>query len=115
MNLDYEVRAVLATETSDPATCSVMLEVDETTFVRGDANLDGSVDVADAITILGYLFSGDTLSCFDASDTNDDGSLNVADAITLIEFLFAMGPAIPAPTGSPGVDPTEDDLDCVIP
>ena len=48
-------------------------------FVRGDANGDGAVDVADAISSLSYLFQAGALDCLDAGDTNDDGEFDVAE------------------------------------
>lgn len=65
-------------------------------FVRGDVNQDGSVDIADVIYSLGYLFGGLTLSCHDAADTNDDGTVDIADPISLLGFLF-NGDAPPGP------------------
>ena len=42
-------------------------------FIRGDANADGAVDIADAKSILSYLFHGARLgACGDAADANDD-------------------------------------------
>ena len=44
-------------------------------FVRGDANVDGAVDVSDGIATLDGLFqSGDELPCGDAADANDSGA-----------------------------------------
>ena len=97
------------------STTSVIYEVSAVrTFVRGDANFDGGVDVADAITILGQLFQGlPSGNCLDASDVNDDGTRNIADAIALLDALFGGGPAIPPPT-TEGFDPTEDALPCLF-
>ena len=79
----------------------------------GAANGSGAVDVSDAITTLAYLFShGTDGDCGDRFDTNDTGSLDLADAIYTLTYLFAEGPAPPAPFPEPGVDPTDDGLDC---
>lgn len=83
-----------------------------TLFVRGDTNGDNSIDIADAISVLGYLFSNDPATCLDAYDGNDDGAVNIADAISLLDFLFTQGSPPPAPFPAPGVDPTADQLDC---
>ena len=54
-----------------------------TTFIRGDANGDGKVNVTDALITLGYLFlKGERPNCFDAADANDDGKINIHDPIT---------------------------------
>jgi len=81
-------------------------------FLRGDANRDGTRDIADAIKILAYLFSSDTLKCLDAADVNDDGKIDIADAIRLLAVLFASGAPLPPPYTAPGTDPTPDSLNC---
>jgi hypothetical protein len=83
-------------------------------FRRGDADGNGSMNVTDAVVILGRLFQGqDPLPCDDAADGNDDGGLNITDAVHILEHLFRSGPAPPSPGPSDcGVDPTEDSLDC---
>ena len=86
-----------------------------TQFVRGDANNDGGVNIADAIFLLGQLFiSGSpTTTCDDSTDFNDDASVNIADAIFLLSALFTpTGTPPPAPNPDCGDDPTMDSLDC---
>lgn len=83
------------------------------TFLRGDCNDDGGADIADAISLLSFLFpSGPatTLSCENACDGNDDGALDIGDAIAVLAALFSGG-SIPEPT-SCGADPTMDPLTC---
>ncbi len=82
-------------------------------FIRGDSNLDGTVDLADAISTLAVLFSGaDPFTCPDAADVNDDGTLTIADPISLLGSLFSGAPDPPAPYPEAGPDPTPDSLDC---
>ena len=97
-------------------------------FLRGDANSDGRVNLADAIMITAYLFAGRREpECLDAADTNDSASpgnrhsIDIADAVYLLQFLFAGGPPPPPPFRSIevhtlsdcGWDPQWDDgLDC---
>ena len=82
-------------------------------FTRGDVNLDGLVDLTDAIALLEFLFLGvGTLLCEDGSDANDDGELDLADPITVVQRILG-GPLLPAPTDrSLGPDPTDDVLNC---
>ena len=82
-------------------------------FIRGDVNLDGRVDIADAIYLLSYLFGSQNtkLNCMDSADANDDGKIDIADAIRILAYLFSGIPLQP-PSPTPGSDPTEDDLDC---
>ncbi|MFN0058137.1 MAG: M12 family metallo-peptidase [Planctomycetota bacterium] len=82
-------------------------------FVRGDANDDGIVDIADPVTTLNYLFAMGPASCLDALDSNDDGQLNVADPIFSLSYLFSQGTPPPAPFPGEGADPTADTLGCL--
>ncbi|MGE3165408.1 MAG: FG-GAP-like repeat-containing protein [Planctomycetota bacterium] len=81
-------------------------------IVRGNCNQDTGVDIADAIALLGLLFSGaGPTTCADACDINDDGSLDISDPIALLAFLF-QGSFVPAPHPACGTDPTGDSLSC---
>ena len=89
-----------------------IIEFDATDFLRGDANSDGDLSVADVISILSYLFAGgkepDPL---DAADVNDSGVIDLSDAIYLLGYLFAGNPKyLPHPHPYYGFDPTPDDL-----
>ena len=85
-------------------------------FIRADVNTDGGTNVADAIFLLAFLFSGGVdPNCLDAADTNDDGTVNISDAITLLAVLFSGGGPTPDPVGTCGLDPTDDALDCQSP
>jgi len=82
-------------------------------FRRGDANVDGEMDLSDVIRILSRLFQGgDPFPCQDAADANDDGGLDLSDPIALIGRLFqGSGPLPPPGPGSCGPDPTPDGLE----
>ncbi len=82
-------------------------------FRRGDSNTDSTLNIADAVFTLMYLFaSGPAPACEDAADANDDGPVDLADSVYILQNLFANGPAIPPPYPGCGIDPTIDDLDC---
>ncbi len=84
----------------------------EPTFTRGDCNLDGVRNIADALFFLGEFFQGSgQFNCADACDNNDDGALDIADAVTLLNFLFVTDDPLPQPL-SCGTDPTDDGLGC---
>jgi len=87
------------------------------TFVRGDVNLDLSVDISDAVKLLFFLFrAGESLACQDAGDANDDGAIDVSDGIFILTYLFLNGAALPPPTQSCGPDLTQDKLpECKYP
>ena len=82
-------------------------EVQGSPFIRGDANLDGKVDMSDVILTLDHLFLGrGQAPCLDAADADDNGALDITDPIFALRYLFLAGPAMPAPFPQPGMDPT---------
>ncbi|MBI4584679.1 MAG: hypothetical protein HY717_11750 [Planctomycetes bacterium] len=81
-------------------------------FVRGDANGDAGVDLADAVRVLLALFAGAATSCQDAHDADDNGLLEIADALAILQYLFLKGPPLLPPFPARGVDTTTDDLTC---
>ncbi len=85
---------------SDSITVTAMVEAPR--FIRGDFDLDGMVELGDAVRILAYLYRGVATSCHDAGDVNDDEVLNTADAIQLLDFLYENGAAPEAPFPDPG-------------
>lgn len=59
-------------------------------WVRGDANGDGKISIADAVRIKNYLLGtrsleGDELA---AADANDDGQVTIADAVRIKNYLL---------------------------
>jgi hypothetical protein len=82
-------------------------------FVRGDANDDLTVDLADAAHTLNFLFLGGRAPrCFDAADANDDGKLEIVDPVRTLNRLFLGADPLPPPNGVPGEDPTADTMTC---
>lgn len=84
-------------------------------FVRGDANEDGSYNVADIVFGLNALFvpGGVTPNCIESCDINDDGSFNIADMVYGLNSLFVPGSPPPdAPYPGCGPDPLAATLDC---
>ena len=84
-------------------------------FTRGDANVDGQVNVSDPSEILGFLFLGNPsrLDCDDAADIDDNGVLELTDAVALLGHLFLGDEAPPPPFAACGDDPTKDSVSCV--
>lgn len=113
------VRTVVAVDGATIVTDAVGAELHlvgserPTPFLRGEANNDDDIDIADAIYLLNYLFQrGPPLACRKAGDSNDDGSLDLSDPIHLLLFQFNGGLPPPGPYPSCGTDPTPDDLTC---
>lgn len=91
------------------------LEDEEPDFLRGDANDDGSVNIADAIFTASALFVAGSPGpmCPDAADVNDDGAIDVGDVVYTASMLFVVDSTPPpAPFPDCGQDPTTDDLEC---
>ena len=66
-------------------------------FLRGDANMDGKVNLFDAVFILQYLFTdGQRPACLEIADANADGNINLGDAVFILQYLYSGGPA-PSP------------------
>ena len=72
---------------------------DRPVFRRGDPNVDGAVNLTDAISILGHLFQGaGELPCMASADVDGNKELQLADPILLLRYLFqGADQAIPSP------------------
>ncbi len=86
-------------------------------ILRGDSNVDGKVDISDAILTLNKLFVNSNLliSCSDAADANDDGRVDISDPVFTLNFLFVDNTKQPPqPYPNIGIDPTPEtpDLGC---
>jgi len=81
------------------------------TFVRGETNEDGTIDLSDAIGIIQDFFLGEPAKapCRDALDTDDSGVLDLTDGIYLLTYLFLSGTPPKPPHPDAGFDPTPDD------
>jgi hypothetical protein len=83
------------------------------TFLRGEANGDGTIDISDGLFILSFLFLGEAApSCPDALDADDGGEVDISDAVRIFGFLFLGDPEPPPPFGACGYDFTGDSLRC---
>jgi len=72
-------------------------------FVRGDVNSSGIIDLTDGVVILNYLFTGGPPpTCQDAADTDDNGQLVISDSVIIFSWLFTGGnpPQSPSPSAT---------------
>jgi transcriptional regulator with XRE-family HTH domain len=84
-------------------------------FIRGDTNIDLSVDLSDSIVLLRHLFLADVMNCEDSGDADDSGLLTVADALIILEHvILGSGPPEIFLGGEPDFDATPDGLDCTV-
>jgi len=65
-------------------------------FMRGDANSDLRINIADVTYIIDYVFrDGPPPELPEAADANFDTFLNVTDALYLVNYIFRQGPPPP--------------------
>lgn len=83
-------------------------------FTRGDCNDDTSVNLADAVFLLTYIFSnGAAPTCFTACDGNDDDNIDISDPVAILSAVF-LGSSLPGPYPNCGVQGVPGTLDCNI-
>lgn len=107
----YRIRARVADAAGNWSDWSAQIEV--TAFIRGDANSDGEVNIADTVALLVAFFGGGPLGCLDAADANDDGVVDIADPIRILLAMFGTA-GIPEPFPLAGIDFTNDAIECSL-
>jgi hypothetical protein len=101
----------------DPNVASVELATENgKVFVdfRGDVNLDGRIDVADVVNVVGYILGDFTLTFrqFVAADVVTDNMVDVFDLVAIINLIFGNPSANSVPSGIPAaLDLTYDPHD----
>jgi len=74
-------------------------------FRRGDANADGTLDLADPIAVLERLFLGGAVPpCLAAADADGNGRVDITDPIAVLGHLFLGGSPPPEPFDACGID-----------
>jgi hypothetical protein len=100
--------------TSDSVVVTVVTEDPDARFLRGDANVDGRINLSDVFWTLAAINGEVFPACLDAIDTDDSGELDLVDVLATLEFLFQGGAPPPPPFPGVGVDPTSGDaLGCL--
>jgi hypothetical protein len=70
------------------------VSIEDAEYTPGDANLDGQVNVGDAVFLVNYIFKGGPAPEIpNFADANADCEINVGDAVYLINYVFKSGPA----------------------
>ncbi len=87
-------------------------------FIRGDYDGSGQLLTNDPLMELQWIFGvpGATApTCMDAADYSDDGGVLTNDPLMALQYIFGVPGSTPPPPPYPdcGIDPTEDELDCV--
>ncbi|HVR75320.1 MAG TPA: S8 family serine peptidase [Planctomycetota bacterium] len=96
----------------DVSVCSFQPDAGRGRFVRGNCNSDASLNLSDAIFLLGFLFSGGSEpACLQACDMDGSGALNLTDAVYILEYLFRGGSPPPPPNTCAAILDSEE-LEC---
>lgn len=73
-------------------TVDTSIRIEQREASVGDGNLDGRIDLTDAVAILEVLFLGGRCSlCFETSDFTGDRTVDLSDAVSILNFLFLGG------------------------
>jgi hypothetical protein len=81
-------------------------------FRRGDVTADRTIDIADAVMLFDYLFTGgEEPPCVKSAETNGDGALDLSDGVHILRFLFLGGDGFPEPSQACGFT-LSDSLSC---
>ncbi|MBR5685779.1 MAG: C10 family peptidase [Muribaculaceae bacterium] len=86
----YRVKALYIDDTeSEWSNIEEVTLFQNTSYLRGDVNGDGAVDITDATTLINYLLSGDSTG-LNLENANCDltGTVDITDATTLINYLL---------------------------
>jgi len=78
-------------------------------FLRGDANVNGQIEISDAVALLDFFLLGGDLRCMKAADSDDSGSLNIIDAIFVVRLIagFLHGRGFSLPSGAGWLSPLQ--------
>ena len=109
---------VIGNQSVAPLTVDLTIPIEaDAVFLRGDADSNLRLDLADAIINLVYMSNAcpscPIPTCPKALDVNDDGRIDIGDGILLLNFLYLDGPDPQPPYPEAGADPTPDTLECV--
>ena len=59
---------------------------DEETYIRGDVNNDGNVDISDVVELVNIILN--SLSGNPRADVNEDGFVDISDVVTLVNIVL---------------------------
>jgi len=84
-------------------------------FRRGDVDLNGVLELTDAIVIFHFVHMGVPVPCVDACDVDDNSAVDDADGHAVLNYLF-LGSGVPPVCPFPycGRDLTPDSLTCLM-
>ena len=84
-----EALTVAAQDYCNADTLSFMVR----TYLSGDANADGVIDLGDVVYLINYLYrDGSAPNPLEAGDVNCDETVDLGDVVYLINYLYRDGP-----------------------
>jgi hypothetical protein len=90
------------------------VEIINASYIRGDANDDQLLNIADGVWMLNELFqNGPANLCPAAADANSDGGFDASDAVYVFNHQFLNGPPPAAPFPACGPDGVTTTADCL--
>lgn len=90
---DMDIELVAANWQSDDITILHNVTGPYDSYICGDADGSGSVNILDVTCLISYLYkSGAAPVAEEAGDANGNGAINILDATYLINYLYKGGP-----------------------
>ena len=89
-NADGTYRIAISAIPADlqAATCYI-INVTVASFIKGDVNNDGAVNISDVTVLIDYLLKGSGEINMQAADFDNSGSINISDVTDLIDYLLS--------------------------
>jgi hypothetical protein len=108
-------------------TYTTQITVTGGSFLCGDTNGDGIIDLEDVLYLISYLYkSGPAPVPLEAGDADNNGTVELGDVLYLISYLYKGGPTPGSPVGillnysgckefqkGTAIDSTPPDQDCI--
>ncbi len=89
---DFNYRLVVSDSSGSADSCDFPLQV--VSYIIGDMNDSGHLNVSDATWIIGWLWAGyPAPRPLMSGDANCSGEVTISDAVYMINFIFHHGPA----------------------
>ncbi len=89
---DFNYRLIVSDSSGSADSCDFPLQI--SSRVMGDANNTGTVNISDAVFLVGYIWAGGAGPAHPyLGDANCSGEISISDAVYIIIFIFDHGPA----------------------
>lgn len=90
---DYLVIAEDASGNLSPHSEIITVEVTVESYILGDSNADGVVDIGDCVYTINFLYRGGAAPIpYEAGNANCEGIVDTGDVVYTINFIFRHGP-----------------------